>query len=325
VDRARGFGGLPRDRGAVTATVTYLAYRTGSALARALPERLAQPAAATTGRLLGLAMRGRREMLARHLRRVHTGIGERELGRALHRSFESYARYWLEVFRLPNETPESLAGRLEIDGLEYADAALADGRGVILAAPHLGNWDFAGAWFAAQGYRPATVAEPIEPPALFEWFMAFRRNLGVEVLVLGPEAGSGMLRLLRDNRLIGLICDRDLGGRGVEVEFFGERTTLPSGPATLALRSGAPIIPGAAYFRPGGRTLCVLRPPLDTARRGSVREDSVRITQQLAGELEVLIRRAPDQWHLLQPNWPSDYAAAGPERRARSDGLRVLG
>jgi phosphatidylinositol dimannoside acyltransferase len=306
------------ERGAAaTAAATYLAYRTGSALARSLPEAMAQPAAAVAGRVLGLAMRRRRQMLARHLRRVYgEGLSERELGRALHHGFESYARYWLEAFRLPRETPETLADRFRMEGIEYLDAGLAAGRGVILATPHLGNWDMAGAWFATNGYRPATVMEPIEPPALFEWFMAFRRRLGMEMLVLGPDVGSATLRLLRENRVVGLICDRDLGGRGIEVEFFGERTTLPSGPATLALRSGAPIIPGAAYFGPGRRNFCVLRPPLDTARRGSVRDDSARITQQLAGELEGLIRRAPDQWHLLQPNWPSDFAAAGRERRA---------
>ena len=311
----RGCGGGPRSA-RFKPTLTYLAYRSGSGLARALPEALARPAAAVAGRFLGLVMRGRRQMLARHQRRVHGApMGEQELARALHRGFASYARYWLEAFRLPDETPETLTDRLVIDGLEHVDAALAAGRGVILAAPHLGNWDQAGAWFAVHGYHPATVMEPLEPPALFEWFMAFRRRLGVEVLVLGPEAGSAILRMLRDNRLVGLICDRDLGGRGVEVEFFGERTTLPSGPATLALRSGASVLPGAAYFGPGRSNFVVLRPPLDTTRRGSVREDSVRITQQLAGELEGLIRRAPDQWHLLQPNWPSDFAVAGRKRR----------
>jgi KDO2-lipid IV(A) lauroyltransferase len=266
-----------------------------------------------------MAMRGRREMLGRHLRRVHgDDLSRRELDRAVDRAFESYGRYWLEAFRLARATPEGLRDRLEVEGLEYVDAALAGGRGVIIAAPHLGNWDLGGAWFAAQGYRPATVMEPVEPPALFEWFMSFRQALGIEIVALGPSAGSAMLRVLREGRMVGLICDRDLSGRGIEVEFFGERTTLPSGPATLALRSGAPILPAAAYFRGGARNLCVVRPPVSVERRGSVREDSLRITQAVATELEGLIRRAPDQWHLLQPNWPSDFEAAGITRRVMS-------
>jgi lauroyl/myristoyl acyltransferase len=290
------------------ASLTYFAYRIGSALALALPERLAQPAAAGAGRFLGLVMSGRRQMLGRHLRRAcGPELSERELDRAVDAAFASYGRYWLEAFRLPRETKASLDARLQIDGLEHVDSVLAGGRGLILVTPHLGNWDVGGAWFAAHGYRPATVAEPLAPPALFDWFCALRRSLGVEVVALGPDAGSAMLRVLREGRTIGLVCDRDLYGSGVEVEFFGERTTLPGGPAILALRSGAPIMSGAVYFLPGGRHRCLLRPPVPTDRRGSVRADVARITQSIAAELEYLIRRAPDQWHLLQPNWPSDF------------------
>jgi phosphatidylinositol dimannoside acyltransferase len=296
--------------------MTYLGYRTGSAIANSLPEALARPAATAAGRLLGMGMRGRRQMLGRHLRRAHGGeLTGRELDRAVDRAFRSYARYWLEAFRLAKETPEGLRQRLDVQGLEHVDAAMAGGRGVIIAAPHLGNWDLGGAWFAAQGYRPATVMEPIEPPALFEWFMSFRNALGMETVALGPSAGTAMLRVLREGRMVGLICDRDLGGRGIEVEFFGERTTLPSGPATLALRSGAPILAAATYFGTGRRHVCIVRPPVSAERRGSVREDSMRITQAVATELEELIRRAPDQWHLLQPNWPSDFEVTRVHRR----------
>ena len=103
-----------------------------------------------------------------------------------------------------------------------------------------------------------------------------------------------------------LLCDRDIEGDGVEVEFFGERTTLPGGPATLALRTGATLLPVAVYFRPGRDHLGVVRPPVPVEREGRLRDDIARITQVLARELEALIRAAPEQWHLLQPNWPSD-------------------
>src|SRR5262249_46389177 len=108
--------------------------------------------------------------------------------------------------------------------------------------------------------------------------------------------------------------DRDLTGDGVEVDFFGERTTLPGGPALLALRSGAPILPLATYFDPGLDHHATVQPPLDTTRRGapySLRDDVARITQDLAHECEDLIGRAPQQWHLLQPNWPSDREPDG--------------
>lgn len=295
--------------GGATATLSYVGYRTASAVARALPDALARPAAGLTGRVLGASMRARRTMLERHLRRVYgPGVPDDRLQRSVTEAFESYGRYWLEAFRLPHQTPEARIAQLEVQGLEIVDDALAGGRGVIIATAHLGNWDQGGAWFAAQGYRPATVAEPIDPPQLFEWFCNLRRALGVEVVPLGAGAGSAMLRVLREGRMVGLICDRDLNRGGIPVDFFGERTTLPGGPATLALRSGAPILTAAVFFRKGERNVCVMRPPIPTARSGSVREDMARITQAIAGELEVLIRRAPEQWHLLQPNWPSDFA-----------------
>ena len=120
-----------------------------------------------------------------------------------------------------------------------------------------------------------------------------------------------MLRALRDNRIVCLLSDRDIEGDGVEVEFFGERTTLPGGPATLALRTGATLLPAAVYFRPGRDHLGVVRPPIEVERAGRLREDIARITQVLAHELEALIRAAPEQWHLLQPNWPSDREQEG--------------
>jgi len=149
------------------------------------------------------------------------------------------------------------------------------------------------------------VVEPVEPPELFEWFAEFRQGLGLTVVPLGPEATAGVLRTLRAGGVVGLLSDRDLGGTGIDVEFFGEHTTLPAGPATLALRTGAPLVPCAVFFDGDGHR-GVICPPLDTSRHGSLREDVARITQLLADALAELIRRAPDQWHVFQPNWPSD-------------------
>ena len=109
--------------------------------------------------------------------------------------------------------------------------------------------------------------------------------------------------------MVCLLCDRDLDGGGIEVEFFGERTTLPGGPATLALRTGAAVFPAPCTSRATGHR-AVVRDALDPTRTGRLRDDVARMTQDLAAELEELIRAAPEQWHLLQPNWPSDLASA---------------
>ena len=176
-----------------------------------------------------------------------------------------------------------------------------------MAMPHLGGWEWSGFWVTQVQQRPVTaVVERLEPPELFEWFVGLRRSFGFEVVALGPEAGPVTAKALRSNHTLALLCDRDLTGTGPEVEFFGERTTLPGGPATLALRTGAPILPTAIYFDGPDLRRSVILPPLDTTRHGPLRADVQRVTQDLAHALEDLIRRAPEQWHLLQPNWPSD-------------------
>jgi KDO2-lipid IV(A) lauroyltransferase len=250
-------------------------------------------------------------MIERHLRRVHgadlTGTALRRAARA---TFDSYARYWLESFRLPGRTQADVGTSFSIEGFEHIEAAAAAGRGAVIALPHLGGWEVGGFWLAGQGHRFTVVVEPIEPPQLFEWFAAYRRTLGMQIVPLGPDAGTAVLRALKDNQLVGLLCDRDLVGDGVEVTFFGETTTLPAGPATLALRTGAPLMSAAVYFAAGDGHHAVVRPPIDIERRGRLRDDVARVTQAVADELEVLIRAAPEQWHLMQPNWPSDHEVA---------------
>ncbi len=293
----------------LAAGATYLGYRTAAVIANSLPQSLSRPAAALTGRVMGLAMRGRRKMLARHLRRIHgPQLEGKALDRAVNATFASYGRYWLEVFRLPRQDLLALDGdRFVAEGRDLVDKALAGGNGLVVATPHVGNWDLGAAWYASRGYRPTTVVEPVEPPALFDWFCSYRRALGMTIVPLGPDASSVLLKKLREGLMVGLVCDRDLAGNGIEVEFFGERTRLPAGPATLALRAGAPLMAGANFFE-GDTHRCIIRPPIDTSRQGTIKEDIARITQALATEFEILIRRAPEQWHLLQPNWPSDFA-----------------
>jgi phosphatidylinositol dimannoside acyltransferase len=291
----------------VRARATYLAYRAGAELARVVPGPIAQPAARVIGRTLALAMPTRRRQVERNLERA--GLRGAARRQAVAETFESYGRYWLELFRLPNETRGPL--EMDVKGFEHIEGGIERGEGVILALPHVGGWDYAGAWLASKGLPPTVVVEPVEPPELLEWFASVRRALGMTVVELGPEAGKVVLRALRNNEVVCLLCDRDLGGDGIEVEFFGERTTLPAGPATLALRTGAPLLPTAVYFGPQGGHHAVVMPPVPSSREGRLRDDVERVTQELAHRFEELIRAAPEQWHLLQPNWPSDYASNG--------------
>jgi KDO2-lipid IV(A) lauroyltransferase len=282
------------------------AYKAAAELARRAPGPVAAVAARRLGRAAHLVASGRRAQVERNLRRVDPTLTDRQVHRLARQTFESYARYYEESFRLPGTSAAALDAGFTHEGYEHLDAAIAAGHGAIMAMPHLGGWEWSGFWLTqVKGIPVTVVVEELEPPALFEWFVELRRSFGFEVVALGPDAGAATARALKANHVLGLLCDRDLTGAGPEVEFFGERTTLPGGPATLALRTGAPLLPTAIYFD-GPRRHGVVLPALDTTRQGRLRDDVRRVTQDLAHALEDLIRRAPEQWHLLQPNWPSD-------------------
>jgi KDO2-lipid IV(A) lauroyltransferase len=290
-----------------TDRASYLAYRGAAGLANALPEPVARPIAQAAGRAIAPFLPARRRLVARNLERASAGaLQGRALQRAVSDTFASYGRYWLELFCLPRDARVSVEPRFDSVGWEHIADAIAAGTGVILALPHLGGFDFAAAWLAERGVAPTVVVEAVEPPELFEWFAGVREAIGMEVVPLGPDAGGAILRALKANRVVCLLSDRDLAGDGVPVELFGERTTMPGGPAMLALRTDAPLVPAGVYFRPGGGHFAQIGPPLSVQREGRLRDDVGRVTQELAHRFEELIRAAPEQWHLMQPNWPSD-------------------
>jgi KDO2-lipid IV(A) lauroyltransferase len=192
------------------------------------------------------------------------------------------------------------------EGENHLRSAMALGRGVVMALPHVGSWEWGGAWLALEEMPMTAVVEKLEPEALFEWFVEKRLAMGLTPVPLGDGSGAAMLRTLKKGEIAGLVSDRDLVGNGIEVEFFGEKTTLPGGAATLALRTGAPLLPVVVYSGPGDTHTGVIHAPIDTTRTKSLRHDITRVTQDLARCFEHDIRSHPEQWHLYQPNWPSD-------------------
>ena len=290
----------------------YWAYRGGAAAIRRLPvpvTRALSRAAATGAKV---ASPQRRRIVERNLRRVYgPDFGGAELERSVQQTFESYARYWAESFRLPSLDRGQLEAGFTFAGYEHIAACRDRGLGPILALPHLGGWEWAAFYVTEVLGIPCTaVVERLEPPELFEWFADYRRSIGLNVVPVGPHAASEVARAVKDRHVVCLLSDRDVTEHGVEVEFFGERTTLPAGPALLALRTGTSLIPAAVYFR-GALRHAELCAPLDVERRGRLRDDVTRVTQDVAHALEDLIRAEPEQWHLMQPNWPSDHEALG--------------
>jgi len=283
-------------------------YRLGALAARTLPNPIAQALPEVAAFPLSWALRSKRSLVKRHMRRaLPPGSDDKAIKTATRKAFASYTRYWIESFRLPTRSGKQLAEGIKVPDYRHVEEALSRGNGVILALPHLGGWEWAGFWMASVNDLPITVVvEPIEPPELFDWFAGFRSKLGMKVVALGPSAGTEIATALKNNEIVCLLCDRDIAGGGIEVSFFDEPTTLPGGPALMALRTGAALLPTAVYFEPNGNHLGLVRPPIEVTRKGTLKEDVTRITNQVAQELEFLIRKDPEQWHLFQPNWPSD-------------------
>ena len=287
--------------------VTVGGYRLGSLVARLTPGIVSQNAVSLLAPGIALSLRSKRHMIERHLRRVNPSLTGFALRRASQKAFDSYMRYYTESFRLPNLSNKYVDKCFSVDGFHHIEDALAKGNGAIMALPHLGGWEWAGRWMADKGHHMTVIVEPLQPPELFEWFAKLRSDLGMNVVPLGDRAAPAIMAALKKNEIVCLLSDRDIQRTGVEVEFFGEKTTLPAGPAMLGLRSNAPVLPVGIYFTDSiDGHHGVVRPPLHLERQGGLRESVAVGTQALARELEGLIRRAPEQWHLFQPNWPSD-------------------
>ncbi|HEX3946175.1 MAG TPA: phosphatidylinositol mannoside acyltransferase [Acidimicrobiales bacterium] len=295
------------------ARATYLVYRgLGGAIQRA-PDPVVDLVAAVVGEVMARRSRGPEVMRTQHLRRVLASSSPvvdpdpEVLRRWVRRSFRAYARYWVEGARLPAIPAADIDRRMIVErGYEHLKDGMASGRGVVMVLPHVGSWEWGGAFLAHEGFPMTSVAERIEPPELFDWFVEQRQAMGLTIVPLGQESGGTVLRTLREGGLVGLLCDRDIVGNGIPVDFFGETTTFPAGPATLALRTGAVLVAAAVYSGPGRHHTGVITAPFDTTRTGGLRKDVARITQDIARQFERFIRRSPEQWHLYQPNWPSD-------------------
>ena len=283
-------------------------FKAVGAILETLPERFdvaVVKGIATVVRRLDSSAKGNlRRNLAHALRSSNEGVDDALLEHFVTRAFASYAQYWAEGAKLPAIAPENVFARFRIgEGLEYLYDARAKGLGTVIALPHIGSWEWGGSFLNSLGLGMTAVAEDLEPPALFAWFKEKRESIGIRIEPLDEHAGTVLLQTLKAGGVVGLLCDRDIQGNGIEVDFFGERVSMPAGPATLALRTGATLVAAACYMGPGRDHFAVITRPIPAERRGRLRDDVTRVTQAVARELEGLIRRAPEQWHVLQPRF----------------------
>lgn len=285
--------------------LAYLGLRAGVGLVGALPEGVVRSLGRGFGDIWGRVDGERRVMARRHMERVLDEGSDAD--GASKEIMRSYGRYYAEaLWARAKRVPEMLADT-EVVGLEHVLNARDAGTGMIYALPHMGNWEAAAPVAISHGVPVVAVAEVLPNRRITDWFTEMRAEFGIEiVLATGRiEVMRKLEQAIAENKAVALLSDRDLKGRGVEVEFFGEETTMPPGPATLAVRTGAPLLPVGCYFRDGGYKV-VVRPPLPIPEEGTKSERVAALTQLLARQLEDLIEAAPQQWHLVVPNWPSD-------------------
>ena len=279
-------------------------------------KKLPEPVAVRLGRSIAdLAWKQRGKGVQRlesnYARVVPDASPERlaELSRA---GMRSYLRYWMESFRLPAWSAERIKGGFDPKDVHYLTDGIASDQGVILALPHMANWDLAGAWVTTKLETPfTTVAERLKPETLYDRFVAYREGLGMEVLPhSGGTAFGTLARRLRDGGLVCLVAERDLSSSGVEVEFFGEATRMPAGPALLAQQTGALLLPVTLWYDESPVMQGRVHPPVEVPETGSRAEKTSVMTQALADAFATGIADHPEDWHMLQRLWLKDLDPA---------------
>jgi phosphatidylinositol dimannoside acyltransferase len=283
-------------------------YGLGWGAVRKLPE----PVAAGLGRRIADTAWRRRGAgvlrLEANLARVVPGAGPERLAELSRAGMRSYLRYWMESFRLPVWTEARVRENVLVEGTDRLTGGVAAGRGVILALPHLANWDLAGVWVTRTlGIPFTTVAERLRPESLYDRFVAYRESLGMEVLPHSGGAAFGTLaRRLRSGGLVCLVADRDLSASGVEVDFFGEPARMPAGPALLAQQTGALLLPVTLRYGPSPVMHGTVHPPVEVPGRGTRAERTAAMTRALADAYASGIAEQPEDWHMLQRLWTAD-------------------
>ena len=305
--------------------VAALAYRAAFATVSRVPERAARAAFNRVADALVDRHGPAVVQLARNQRRV---LGPSATPAALHAvvraAMRSYGRYWLETFRLHRMDVADISRRALTStvGLQHIRAARDAGRGIILALPHSGNWDIAGLSMVHMLGGITTVAERLEPESVYRRFVAYREGLGFEILPLTGDAGTAgrtaavLRERLGQGKMVCLLADRDLAGTGVPVTFFGERTTMPAGPALLAARTGAALCSVHLSYTDDG-WIQLVDPPLELPS-ARLSEQVRTATQALADAFQTHIALYPADWHMLQPLWTADRPGLRPDAAAGS-------
>jgi KDO2-lipid IV(A) lauroyltransferase len=276
-------------------------YFTGWRLVRWLPESTAYELAYSVSDFLVKRNGKSVQRLRSNLSRTQPGMTALDLDLLVIEAMRSYMRYWCDTFRLPDWSKERIIKTTSVTNEHLLTDAIAARTGVIVAVPHAGNWDHAGAYFCAKGIRLVTVAERLKPEKLFLKFLAYRQAMGMEVLPLDGRVLSTLEERLNEGALVALVSDRDLSRSGIEVDFFGGKARMPAGPALLALRTKAPLITAFVTYTDIGVHIEFRNVVLPSGGDESIKVKE--IVQMTAQYFEDGISESPQDWHMLQRIW----------------------
>jgi phosphatidylinositol dimannoside acyltransferase len=276
-------------------------YFAGWRLVRWLPESTAYKLAYRVSDFLVKRNGKSVQRLRSNLSRTQPGMTSLDLDLLVIEAMRSYMRYWCDTFRLPDWSKERIIKTTSVTNEHLLTDAIAAGTGVIVAVPHAGNWDHAGAYFCAKGIRLVTVAERLKPEKLFLKFLAYRQAMGMEVLPLDGRVLSTLEERLNEGALVALVSDRDLSRSGIEVDFFGGTARMPAGPALLALRTNAPLITAFVSYTESGVHIEFRNVILPSS--GDESSKVKEIVQMTAQYFEDGISQSPEDWHMLQRIW----------------------
>jgi KDO2-lipid IV(A) lauroyltransferase len=276
-------------------------YFAGWRIVRWLPENTAYKLAYSVSDFLVKRNGKSVQRLRSNLSRTQPGMTTLDLDLLVIEAMRSYMRYWCDTFRLPDWSDERIIQTVTVTNEHLLTDAIAAKTGVIVAVPHAGNWDHAGAYFCAKGIRLVTVAERLKPEKLFLKFLAYRQAMGMEVLPLDGRVLNTLQDRLNEGALVALVSDRDLSRSGIEIEFFGGKARMPAGPALLALRTKAPLITAFVTYTDNGVHIEFRNVVLPSG--GDESSKVKEIVQMTAQYFEDGISENPQDWHMLQRIW----------------------
>jgi phosphatidylinositol dimannoside acyltransferase len=282
--------------------LTYLAYALAWRIVRLLPERAAYSLANRVADYFYKKNGRAIQRLRDNYRRITQIFDDRELERLTKDGVRSYLRYWCDTFRFPGWDKKRILANTKTDHENFLRDPVSQGRGVIVALPHAGNWDHAGAYFCSTGIPLTTVAEHLKPEKLFQKFLSYREAMGFEVLDLNSRSIATLAMRLRQGKLVALVADRDLTSSGIEVNLAGEVAKFPAGPALLSIKTGAPLITAYVKYEGSGIRI-IFEGEIAIPKSGSDSEKISAMTQVVADRFYQQIKAAPTDWHMLQRIW----------------------